>query len=44
MQHSRNLWAVKPPGNIDGSTPGVENIACTFIDVRDDLGVLLIEN
>ena len=43
MQHSRNRWAVKPSSNIDGSTTGVEGIACIFIDVRGDLDTVLID-
>ena len=41
MQHSRNRRAVKPSSNVDGSTTGVEGIASIFIDVRDDMCVLL---
>ena len=44
MQHSRNRGAVKPSSNIDGSTTGVEGIACIFIDVRGDIGMVLIDN
>jgi hypothetical protein len=42
VQHSRNRRAIKPSGNIDGSTAGVENIACIFIDVWNDLCAVLI--
>ena len=41
MQHSRNRRAVKPSCNVDGSATGVEGIAYIFIDVRDDLCVIL---
>ena len=44
MEHSRNRMAVKPSSNIDGSTAGVESIACSFIDVRDDMCVFLRDN
>ena len=39
-QHSRNRRAIKPSSNVDGST-GIEGIAYIFIDVRDDLCVIL---
>jgi len=41
MQHSRNRRAIKPSSNVDGSATGVEGITCIFIDVRDDLCVIL---
>ena len=44
MQHSRNWRTVKPSSNIDGSTTGVEGIACIVINVWDDPCVVLIEN
>ena len=41
MLHSRNRRAVKPSSNVDGSATGIEGIASTFVDVRDDMCVLL---